>query len=171
MIDINLIRENKDLVKENIKKKFQEQKLYLVDEIFELDVTYRQTKKEADDLRSQKNQLSDQIGLLMREGKKAEAETIKGKVATNNEQISALEAKEIIKLRKFLKKHDGQYETSFEESDEFFQGYLEAHNSCTKDEDMTASAIFNDLMSEFGISNKDYATEYCGSVEDLKLSK
>ncbi|HOZ88752.1 MAG TPA: serine--tRNA ligase, partial [Bacilli bacterium] len=62
MIDINLIRENKELVKENIKKKFQEQKLYLVDEIFELDVTYRQTKKEADDLRSKKNQLSDQIG-------------------------------------------------------------------------------------------------------------
>lgn len=94
MIDINLIRENKELVKENIKKKFQEQKLYLVDEIFELDVTYRQTKKEADDLRSQKNQLSDQIGLLMREGKKTEAETIKEQVATNNEQISALEAKE-----------------------------------------------------------------------------
>ncbi len=94
MIDINLIRENKELVKENIKKKFQEQKLYLVDEIFELDVTYRQTKKEADDLRSKKNQLSDQIGLLMREGKKTEAETIKEQVATNNEQISALEAKE-----------------------------------------------------------------------------
>ena len=72
MIDIKLIREQRDLVRENIKKKFQDEKIPLVDEIYELDKKFRNTKKEADDLRSQKNKLSDKIGSLMREGKKEE---------------------------------------------------------------------------------------------------
>ena len=73
MIDIELIRTNRDLVKENIKKKFQDEKLPLVDEIYELDRKYREYKLEGDNLRSEKNKLSSEIGSLMREGKRAEA--------------------------------------------------------------------------------------------------
>ena len=79
MIDINLIRENKDLVKENIKKKFQDEKLPLVDEVFNLDKEYRECKLKGDTLRGEKNKLSDSIGALMREGKKDEAEKLKKK--------------------------------------------------------------------------------------------
>ena len=77
MIDIKLIREQRELVRQNIKKKFQDEKLPLVDEIYELDKKFRNAKKEADDLRSQKNKLSDEIGSLMREGKKEEGLKIK----------------------------------------------------------------------------------------------
>lgn len=80
MIDIKLIREERELVKENIKKKFQDEKIPLVDEIYELDLKYRNAKKEADDLRSEKNKLSDQIGMLMRNGKKEEAQALKNKL-------------------------------------------------------------------------------------------
>ena len=80
MIDIKLIRENKALVKENIKKKFQDHKLYLVDEIYELDKKYRDSKLNGDNLRSLKNQKSDLIGSLMREGKKDEALKIKEEI-------------------------------------------------------------------------------------------
>ena len=94
MIDINLIRENRDIVKENIKKKFQDVKLPLVDEVYNLDIEYRNTKVEADNLRGEKNKLSGQIGLLMREGKKEEAETIKNQVSEMNDRIKELEEKE-----------------------------------------------------------------------------
>ena len=94
MIDINLIRENRDIVKENIKKKFQDVKLPLVDEVYNLDIEYRNTKVEADNLRGEKNKLSGQIGLLMREGKKEEAETIKNQVSEMNDKIKELEEKE-----------------------------------------------------------------------------
>ena len=77
MIDIKLIRENPDLVKENIKKKFQDYKLCLVDEILELDKKNREVKLNGDDLRMNRNSLSNQIVLLMRDVKKDEAETIK----------------------------------------------------------------------------------------------
>ena len=76
MIDIKLIRENRDLVKENIKKKFQDEKLVLVDEVFELDKEVREAKLKGDNLRSEKNNLSKSIGLLMRDGKKEEVEEI-----------------------------------------------------------------------------------------------
>ena len=76
MIDINLIRTNPELVKENIKKKFQDKKLPLVDEVIELDAKSRAAKQEADDLRAKRNQLSKQIGGLMKEGKKQEAEAV-----------------------------------------------------------------------------------------------
>ena len=94
MIDIKLIREERELVKENIKKKFQDEKLPLVDEIYELDMKYRNAKKEADDLRSEKNKLSDQIGMLMRDGKKEEAEEIKKQVGAISFKIANLEAEE-----------------------------------------------------------------------------
>ena len=80
MIDIKLIRENKELVKENIKKKFQDEKLPLVDEIFDLDNEYRDTKLKMDTMRAEKNKLSAEIGNLMRDGKREEAEEIKTKV-------------------------------------------------------------------------------------------
>ena len=94
MIDINIIRENREIVKENIKKKFQDKKLPLVDEVYNLDIEYRNTKKEADDLRGEKNKLSGDIGLLMREGKKEEAENIKNRINEISNKIKELEEKE-----------------------------------------------------------------------------
>ena len=94
MIDIKLIRENPELVKENIKKKFQDEKLGLVDEVYEYDKTYREYKLEGDNLRAKRNDLSSQIGGLMREGKKDEAEKIKAQVGEINAHITELEEKE-----------------------------------------------------------------------------
>ncbi len=94
MIDINLIRENKDLVKENIKKKFQDAKLPLVDEIYDLDVEYRNTKQKMDEARAEKNKLSAEIGGLMRDKKIDEANEVKAKVATMGEEIDNLTKKE-----------------------------------------------------------------------------
>ena len=94
MIDIKLIRENRDLVKENIKKKFQDEKLGLVDEVYEYDKTYRECKMKVDELRSKRNDLSASIGSLMREGKKDEAEKIKLEVGNINNEITEYEEKE-----------------------------------------------------------------------------
>ena len=94
MIDIKLIRENKDLVKENIKKKFQEHKLPLVDEVYDLDLEFRKVKQEGDELRSLKNTKSSEIGNLMREGKKDEALKIKEEVAGYGAKIDELGKKE-----------------------------------------------------------------------------
>ncbi len=94
MIDIKLIRENKDLVKENIKKKFQDQKLPLVDEIVALDIEYRDCKKKGDDLRALKNSKSAEIGALMREGKKEEAEQVKADVSKYGTELEELGRKE-----------------------------------------------------------------------------
>ena len=94
MSDIKLIRENSELVKENIRKKFQDEKLGLVDEVYEYDKTYREYKLEGDNLRAKRNELSNQIGKLMREGKKDEAEKIKKEVSSINEQIDQLEISE-----------------------------------------------------------------------------
>jgi len=95
MIDIKLIREDRELVKENIKKKFQDHKLSLVDEVYELDVKYRECKTKADNLRSEKNNLSASIGELMRDGKKDEAMQIKDKVALISKEIPELEKEEL----------------------------------------------------------------------------
>ena len=94
MIDIKLIRENRDLVKENIKKKFQDEKLDLVDEVFELDKEVREAKLKGDNLRSEKNNLSKSIGLLIKEGKKDEAEEVKKKISDMDAQIKILEISE-----------------------------------------------------------------------------
>lgn len=88
MIDIKFLRENPEAVKENIKKKFQDHKLPLVDEVIELDVQARKTQQEADSLRAERNKLSKQIGALMGQGKKAEAEEVKQQV---NAQAKTLE--------------------------------------------------------------------------------
>ena len=94
MIDIKLIRENKELVKENIKKKFQEQKLPMVDEVYDMDIKYRKIKTEADEARSKVNTLSKEIGVLMRDKKVEEANKIKEEVANIKNKIPELEAEE-----------------------------------------------------------------------------
>ena len=94
MIDIKLIRENKELVKENIKKKFQEEKLPLVDQVEKLDIEYRECKKKGDDLRGLKNSKSSEIGALMREGKKDEANLIKEEISKYGAEITELGKKE-----------------------------------------------------------------------------
>ena len=103
MIDIKLIRENPDLVRQNIKNKFQDSKLPLVDEVIELDKKSRETQAEADSLRSEKNKISKEIGSLMAQGKKDEAEAAKKKVSELNEKLSSLEPVEA-KLEEKLKK-------------------------------------------------------------------
>lgn len=94
MIDIKLIRENKEIVKENIKKKFQSEKLPLVDEVYQMDIKYRKAKTEADELRAKVNSLSKEIGALMREKRLDEAEKIKLEVAGIKERIPVLEKEE-----------------------------------------------------------------------------
>ena len=94
MIDIKLIRENKELVKENIKKKFQDQKLPLVDEIESLDIEFRKIKTEGDELRNLKNEKSKEIGILMRDKKIEEANKIKEEISKYNEKIDELTKKE-----------------------------------------------------------------------------
>lgn len=94
MIDIKLIRTNPELVKENIKKKFQDDKLPLVDEVIELDVKLREAIAKADSLRSERNSASKQIGMLMGQGKKEEAEAKKAEVSGIGQEIAELEALE-----------------------------------------------------------------------------
>ena len=91
MIDIKLIRENKELVKENIKKKFQDEKLPLVDEVYEFDIKVRETQTKKDGLKAEKNRLSGQIGLLMRDKKQEEANQIKEQIKKMDEEIATLE--------------------------------------------------------------------------------
>ncbi len=94
MIDIKFLRENPEAVKENIRKKFQDSKLPLVDEVIELDAQSRAVKQQADDLRANRNKISKQIGQLMAQGKKEEAMAIREEVTRQAEQLAALEAQE-----------------------------------------------------------------------------
>ena len=94
MIDIKLIRENKDLVKENIKKKFQDEKLVLVDDVYVLDKRVREVQVRVDGLKAEKNKLSGQIGVLMKDKKIDEANKIKEEIAKDAEEITALEAEQ-----------------------------------------------------------------------------
>ena len=103
MIDINLIRTNPDLVKENIKKKFQDRKLPLVDEVLELDAKRRALISEGDSLRAARNTLSKQVGALMKQGEKAEAEKVKAQVVADAERLAAIE-KESEEIEDRLKK-------------------------------------------------------------------
>ena len=103
MIDINLLRTNPELVKENIKRKFQDHKLPLVDEILLLDKKNRELKQQGDNLRAEKNKLSAEIGLLMKQGKKAEAEQVKAKVVENKEQTEAIEQEQVVIAEKIKK--------------------------------------------------------------------
>ena len=87
MIDIKFLRENPDIVKENIKKKFQNEKIILVDEVIELDVKSRETQLKGDNLRADRKKISSQIGMLMKDGKKEEAEVAKKKVEEINKEL------------------------------------------------------------------------------------
>ncbi len=103
MIDIKFLRENPEAVKQNIKNKFQDQKLVLVDEVIDFDKKSRAAKQEADDLRNQRNVLSKQIGALMAQGKKEEAEEVKNKVREFGDRLTQLEADEAV-LQEEVKK-------------------------------------------------------------------
>ena len=103
MLDLKFVRENPDIVKQNIKNKFQDSKLPLVDEVIALDAENRTTQKEADDLRASRNKLSKQIGALMGQGKKEEAEEVKKQVSANSVRLTELEAKEAELSEKILK--------------------------------------------------------------------
>ena len=94
MLDIKFLRENPDIVKQNIKNKFQDHKLGLVDEVIELDASSRTVQQEADDLRANRNRISKQIGALMGQGKKEEAMALKEQVAKDAERLTELEAQE-----------------------------------------------------------------------------
>ena len=94
MIDLKFLRENPEVVKQNIKNKFQEHKLPLVDEVIALDAEARKTQQEADELRASRNSLSKQIGQLMGQGKKDEAEAVKAQVSANAARLAELEEKE-----------------------------------------------------------------------------
>ncbi|MBD5464852.1 MAG: serine--tRNA ligase [Lachnospiraceae bacterium] len=103
MLDIKFLRENPDVVKKNIQNKFQEEKLPLVDEVIKLDVEKRDAQKEADDLRANRNRISKEIGKLMAQGKKEEAEETKKKVAEFASRLTELEGKEKELDEKILK--------------------------------------------------------------------
>ena len=94
MLDLKFVRENPDIVKQNIKNKFQDRKLPLVDEVIELDAKARATQTEADELRANRNKLSKQIGALMAQGKKEEAEAVKAQVSADAAKLAELEASE-----------------------------------------------------------------------------
>ncbi len=94
MLDIKFVRENPDVVKENIRKKFQDQKIPMVDEVIALDQENRNIKQEVESLRANKNKISKQIGALMAQGKKEEAEEVKKKVAASGAKIDELSARE-----------------------------------------------------------------------------
>ena len=103
MIDIKLIRENRELVKENIKKKFQDEKLPLVDEVYDFDIKVRETQTKKDGLKAEKNKLSGQIGLLMRDKKQEEANKIKEQIKEMDTEIATLE-EEQVKLSSEIRK-------------------------------------------------------------------
>ena len=103
MLDLKFVRENPDIVKKNIENKFQFEKLPLVDEVIELDAKNRAAKAEADNLRASRNKLSKQIGQLMGQGKKDEAEEVRAQVAANAARLAELEAQETELEAKVLK--------------------------------------------------------------------
>ena len=103
MIDIKLIREQRDLVKENIKKKFQDEKLPLVDEVYELDIKARDMQAKGDNLKADKNKLSKEIGTLMASGKREEADKIKEEIAKSSAEIAKID-EELPKLQEEIKK-------------------------------------------------------------------
>lgn len=104
MLDIKFLRENPDIVKENIKKKFQDHKLKMVDEVIELDKEAREVQQEADALRANKNKISKQIGALMGQGKKEEAMQVKEQVQKDSKRLKELEEKEPLLEEEIMKR-------------------------------------------------------------------
>ncbi|MEF9976849.1 MAG: serine--tRNA ligase, partial [Oscillospiraceae bacterium] len=104
MLDIKFVRENPNIVKENIKKKYQDSKLELVDKVIDLDIQIRELKKTGDELRSTRNKISEEIGSLMREKKVAEGNLKKEEVTSINNQLVSIEKQET-ELSTILKEH------------------------------------------------------------------
>ena len=130
MLDLKFVRENPEIVKENIKNKFQDQKLPLVDEVIALDVENRKAQQEADALRSSRKTLSKQIGALMAQGKREEAEELKNKVNAQATALAELEIKEteLQEIKEFDFKRErnltsGDKETEFQEVKSFSPNY------------------------------------------------
>ena len=94
MLDLKFVRENPEIVKQNIRNKFQDHKLELVDEVIALDLEFRNSKQEADNLRFERNTISKQIGGLMSQGKKDQAMELRNKVTEQSDRLKALEEKE-----------------------------------------------------------------------------
>jgi len=112
MIDIKLIRENPDLVRENIRKKFQNSKLKLVDEIINLDIKWRKSKKDVDDLRSERNRVSEEINKLMKSGKKSDADDLIVKAKTipkKIDKINKITKKLATEIREIMMKNSKHY--------------------------------------------------------------
>lgn len=103
MLDLKFVRENPEVVKQNIRNKFQDAELPMVDEVIELDAKNRAAKAEADSLRASRNKLSKQIGQLMGQGKKEEAEAVKAQVTANANRLAELETVEAELDEKILK--------------------------------------------------------------------
>ena len=125
MIDIKFLRENPEVVKENIKKKFQDSKLELVDEVIALDAESRKAKQEADDLRASRNKISKEIGALMAQGKKEEAEAKKAEVAAGAKRLLELE-----ELEKELEEKAAEIMASIEKGDIAFEDAAKEYSSC-----------------------------------------
>ena len=106
MLDIKFVRNNPDVVKENIKKKFQDEKLPLVDEVLELDKRNREIKQEVEVLRAERNKISKEIGACMAQGKKEEAEELKKKVQANADRVESLSDRGKRCRGKYQKDHD-----------------------------------------------------------------
>ena len=104
MLDIKFVRENPEIVKENIRKKFQDHKLALVDEVIALDKELRDIKQEVEVLRAKRNKVSKQIGMLMGQGKKEEAEAVKAEVANDGAKIDELSKRETAVNEELTKK-------------------------------------------------------------------
>ena len=102
MLDIKFVRENPEVVKENMRKKFQDEKIPLVGEVLKEDKELRQAQQHADDLRSKRKKISKEIGIMMSQGKKEEAEAIKAQISEIAEELDALEEREE-KLRESVK--------------------------------------------------------------------
>ena len=111
MLDLKFVRENPDIVKQNIKNKFQDSKLSLVDEVIALDAENRVTQKEADDLRASRNKLSKEIGKLMAQGKKEEADSVKAQVSANSARLAELD-KDMFRVQAGQEKLEEKLEAS-----------------------------------------------------------
>ena len=115
MLDIKFVRNNPEVVKQNIKNKFQDDKLPLVDEVIELDQRNREIKQEVEVLRADKNQISKQIGACMAQGKKEEAEELKKKVQENAERVEALSKEE--------KEVEAKNQTEYDDYSKYYRSF------------------------------------------------